>query len=121
MMQFNLTVINLSQQTESGDLLGWFKPVDMKSLALPLKERFDDLFEMTFSLKRNKRFMDALNKFWSRQQWNRAITLWSEAVKMADQFFATPKSKGFGDGPAKKRKLDDMDRPTLQAKWHDLA
>ncbi|KAG0638072.1 hypothetical protein HOY80DRAFT_1080648, partial [Tuber brumale] len=93
MMRFNLTVINLSQQTESADLLGGFKPVDMKSLALPLKERFDDLFEKTFSLKRNKRFLDTLNKFWSRQQWNRAITL----------------------------KLDDTDRPVLQAKWTGFA
>ena len=29
---------NLSQQSESGDLLGGFKPVDMRSLMLPLKE-----------------------------------------------------------------------------------
>jgi len=121
MMRFNLTVINLSQQTESGDLLGGFKPVDMKTLAVPLKERFDSLFEKTFSLKRNKRFLDALNKFWSKQQWNRVMTLWGEAVKMADQFFATPKAKEPEDKPAKKRKLDDVDRPALQAKWTNFA
>ncbi|KAG0131716.1 ATPase, partial [Tuber indicum] len=121
MMRFNLTVINLSQQTESSDLLGGFKPVDMKSLALPLKERFDGLFEKTFSLKRNKRFLDALNKFWSRQQWNRVITLWSEAVKMADQFFATPKAREPEDKPARKRKLDDTDIPVLQAEWTGFA
>ncbi|CUS14036.1 unnamed protein product [Tuber aestivum] len=121
MTRFNLTVINLSQQTESGDLLGGFKPVDMKTLAVPLKERFDDLFEKTFSLKRNKRFLDAMNKFWSRQQWNRVITLWGEAVKMANQFFATPTATESEDRPTKKRKLGDVDRRVLQAEWTNFA
>ncbi|PWW78362.1 midasin [Tuber magnatum] len=121
MMRFHLTVINLSQQTESGDLLGGFKPVDLKTLALPLKERFNDLFEKTFSLKRNKRFLDAMNKFWSRQQWNRVVTLWGEAVKMANQLFVTPRVAESEDKPAKKRKLGDMDRPVLQAEWINFA
>src|SRR5690606_10719545 len=43
LMGFNLTAINLSQQTESGDLLGGYKPVDVRSLAVPLKETFDQL------------------------------------------------------------------------------
>ena len=126
---YSLTAINLSQQTEAGDLLGGYKPVDVRSLAVPLKENFDDLFAKTFSLRKNKRFLDVLDKCWSKQQWKRIIVLWSEAVKMADNFFATPPpivvEEEKPDQQKKKRKLDGMDKPVLQAAWtkfsHDLA
>ena len=35
-----LVVLNLSQQTDSGDLLGGFQPVDPSHALLPLLERF---------------------------------------------------------------------------------
>lgn len=123
----DLTVMNLSQQTESADLLGGYKPVDVRTLAVPLKDVFEGLFERTFSARRNKRFLEVLQKCWGKQQWNRVITLWGEAVKMADIFFATPldeKAEG-EEAPKKRRKLDSMDRTALQAEWtrfaHDLA
>jgi midasin len=123
---YNLTAINLSQQTEAGDLLGGYKPVDVRSLAVPLKETFDELFEKTFSLKKNQRFLDVLNKNWSKQQWKRVIILWGQAVAMAENFFATP-PKEPEEQPTetgekkKKRKLDGMDRPALQASWTKFA
>ena len=36
-----LTVVNLSQQSESGDLLGGYKPVNIRSLVIPMKEDFE--------------------------------------------------------------------------------
>lgn len=117
---FNLTAINLSQQTESGDLLGGYKPVDVRSLAVPLKEAFDELFAKTFSVKKNQPFLDALDKSWGRQQWKRVTVLWAQAVAMAETLFAQPP-----DGPPeqqkRKRKLDGMDRPALQASWTKFA
>lgn len=125
MLGFNLVAINLSQQTEAGDLLGGYKPVDVRTLAVPLKESFDELFEKTFSLKKNKRFLDVLNKCWSKQQWKRVITLWSEAVKMAENFFEKPASAPIEseepEQQKKKRKLDGMDRPALRASWAVFA
>lgn len=123
MLGYNLTVMNLSQQTESGDLLGGYKPVDVRTLAVPLKEVFEEIFEKTFSLKRNKRFLEVLGKCWSKQQWNRVITLWGEAVKMAEQFLAAPipNTEEQDDQPKKKRKLDTMDKPALQARWTRFA
>ncbi|KAL7273036.1 AAA ATPase midasin [Rhizina undulata] len=123
MLRFNLTVINLSQQTESGDLLGGYKPVDVRTLAVPLKEAFDDLFERTFSLKKNKRFLDVLNKCWGKQQWNRVITLWGEAVKMAEKFFASTseEQQQDQDQSKRKRKLEQIDRPAFLAKWTKFA
>jgi midasin len=126
---FTLTAINLSQQTESGDLLGGYKPVDVRSLAVPLKERFGELFEKTFSLKKNKHFLDTLEKCWNRQQWKRVIVLWVEAVKMAEGVFAHAEDNSEGQLPLgkqqKKRNLNGVDKPALQALWiqfsHDLS
>lgn len=46
-----LVVQNLSQQTDSADLLGGFKPVEMRVLCVPIKAKFDQLFPKTFSKK----------------------------------------------------------------------
>jgi midasin len=127
MLGYNLMAINLSQQTESGDLLGGYKPIDVRMLAVPLKESFDVLFEKTFSLKKNRRFLDVLGKCWTRQQWKRIIILWGEAVKMAENVFAapTPVASPEGQSGRKKRKLDEMDKIALQNAWakfsQDLA
>lgn len=59
MMNKKLTVINVSQQTESGDLLGGYKPVNTKTIAVPLQEIFENLFIASFS----KRRMKSLLKF----------------------------------------------------------
>jgi midasin len=42
---------NLNQQSESVDLLGGFKPVELKTLCTPLKNKFEKLFPKTFSRK----------------------------------------------------------------------
>jgi midasin len=52
-----LTVINMSQQSDISDLLGGYKPVDVRKLACPLTEEFQDLFNQTFSQKTNTRFI----------------------------------------------------------------
>jgi len=50
-------VINLSQQTETGDLLGSYKPVDVKVQMKMLKEKFMALFERSFSQEENQTFL----------------------------------------------------------------
>ncbi|KAI5781155.1 putative midasin [Geopyxis carbonaria] len=120
LLGFNLTAINLSQQTESGDLLGGFKPVDVKSLAVPLKETFERLFDSTFSAKKNQRFLEVLAKCWNKQQWKSVIKLWGEAVKMADATLAAA-PKPVDDTQRKKRKLDGVEKAALQAQWAAFA
>lgn len=124
MLGYKLTVINLSQQTESGDLLGGYKPVDVRTLAVPLKDSFEDLFERTFSVKRNAHFIEMLNKCFSKQQWARVTALWKEALKKVEDFFNTPVPQE-EQPKKKKRKVVTMDRLALQAQWaqfaHDLG
>lgn len=119
-LRYKLNVINLSQQTESGDLLGGYKPVDVRTLAVPLKDTFEELFEQTFSIKRNAHYIEMLNKFFSKQQWTRVLTLWKEAVKKADDFLAS--TVPLEEPPKKKkRKMEAMDRPALQAQWSQFS
>src|SRR5690606_28699009 len=48
-----LIVHNLNQQTDSADFIGGYKPVDLRILANALKNNFERLFSVTFSVKSN--------------------------------------------------------------------
>lgn len=125
MLGHNLAVINLSQQTEGSDLLGSYKPVDMRALAIPLKGAFDDLFERSFSTKKNHRFIDTLDRCWRKQQWDRVIILWKETVKMAEKRFGThvtyEQTGDELDSAKKKRRLDPTEKHALLEKWSQLS
>ncbi|KAG5981587.1 hypothetical protein E4U55_002764 [Claviceps digitariae] len=78
-----LIAVNLSQQSEVGDLLGGFKPVNVRSLAVPLKEEFEDLFSATgISASKNQKYLEQVGKCFARSQWSRLSKLWKEAPKM---------------------------------------
>ncbi|KAI9742560.1 MAG: hypothetical protein M1818_003700 [Claussenomyces sp. TS43310] len=86
---YKLTAVNLSQQSEVGDLLGGFKPVNVRSLAIPLKEEFDDLFVATgISTSRNQKYLDALGKCVAKGQWSKAAKLWREAPRMFERILS---------------------------------
>ncbi|KAF6779511.1 hypothetical protein AHF37_00876, partial [Paragonimus kellicotti] len=57
----HLHVINLNQQSDSIDLLGGFKPVDMRTLIRPLREKFETLFCRTFRMESNATFLGHIN------------------------------------------------------------
>ncbi|ODQ78812.1 hypothetical protein BABINDRAFT_162495 [Babjeviella inositovora NRRL Y-12698] len=114
-MNKNLTVINVSQQTETGDLLGGYKPVNTKTVAVPLQDTFEGLFIATFSRKRNERFSLVLSKCFNKQQWKNVTKLWREAFKMASEVLLreeTPEAES-----AKKRKLSASDKSELMEQW----
>ncbi|KAF7547787.1 hypothetical protein G7Z17_g7485 [Cylindrodendrum hubeiense] len=78
-----LIAVNLSQQSEVGDLLGGFKPVNMRILAVPLKEEFEDLFSATgISASKNQKYLEQIGKSFAKGQWLRVSKLWKEAPKM---------------------------------------
>ncbi|KAI8339483.1 P-loop containing nucleoside triphosphate hydrolase protein [Chlamydoabsidia padenii] len=87
MMHQNLVVVNLSQQSDSSDLLGGFKPVDGKVLAIPLREEFEKLFEKTFSVKKNAKFLEVVRKSFVHQKWTNFVTLMKQSIKMSQQKF----------------------------------
>ena len=113
-----MTVINVSQQTETGDLLGGYKPVNTKTVAVPIQEMFENLFIGTFSEKKNAKFSKILTKCFNKNQWKNVIKLWSEALKMAKDLLSEPESEGEdGGAPRKKRKLKSFEKSVLLEKW----
>ncbi|CCG84812.1 protein of unknown function [Taphrina deformans PYCC 5710] len=122
MMGHTLVAINMSQQTESGDLLGGFKPVDTRLIAIPLLEDFETLFSRTLSAHKNARFLAEIRKSFNKGQWSRLTALLTQSVKIARK--SLTKSQNATDdveqdltSSRKKRKLDD----DLFAAWDNFA
>ena len=118
-----LTVVNLSQQSESNDLLGSFKPVTTRSLAMPLLEAFDDLFDATFSAKKNQRFQESIRKCVSKQNWPRLLLLWQEAVQLASNVLNLSDksmSHGVSSHPQKRRRLESPKYQDLRRRWQEF-
>ncbi|KAH8594855.1 hypothetical protein B0O99DRAFT_661844 [Bisporella sp. PMI_857] len=110
---FNLTVVNLSQQSEVGDLLGGFKPVNVRSLAIPLAEEFNDLFVATGISMRsteNQKYVTQLERYIRESKWEKAAKLWHQGPKMFEvilnELIKKEKSSSNSgvEQPAKRRK-----------------
>ncbi|AET39337.1 AAA family ATPase midasin Ecym_4273 [Eremothecium cymbalariae DBVPG len=121
LMNKPLTVINVSQQTEAGDLLGGFKPVNCKTVAIPILEDFEALFSATFSMKKNERFYQMVHKCFTKNQWKNIIKLWNEAVKMAKSILSRDSAiTNDAENKKKRRKLDSNEKKQLLNKWQDF-
>ena len=119
-----LIVVNLSQQSEAGDLLGGYKPVNMRAISVPMQEEFEDLFHETFSAKKNQRYIASLAKTIAKGEWSRMLTLWREALKLAEVSFtplADKKSLQAGEKSNKRRKVDSPVFQTLKKRWDEFA
>lgn len=122
LMRQKLTVVNLSQQSESSDLLGGFKPVNIRTVAVPMLDEFNALFELTFSAKKNQKFLSSVSKSVANGNWTRLVNFWHEAVRLADGVFnANRASDGDEQQPSKKRKLDSPKYQLLRQRWERFA
>ncbi|KAG8629056.1 hypothetical protein KVT40_002921 [Elsinoe batatas] len=118
-----LTPFNMSQQSESGDLLGGFKPISTRTIIIPLQDEFDHLFKTTFptrALEKNQDFFDMLNRALSKQRWLSVCKCWDKAWHMFEDFrrsrSSSPPKRSTDDGaPLKKRKVAVSS--DLQARW----
>ncbi|KAF9575027.1 AAA ATPase midasin [Mortierella alpina] len=116
LLNHNLTVINLSQQSDSSDLLGGFKPVDVKVLAVPLKNMFDELFSRTFSRKKNQQFINLVDKYYVHSKWDALIKTWSKSVEMAESKLDTSKQLAEGEVSTSKKPS-----PALRRDWQTFS
>jgi midasin len=78
-----LVSFNLSQQTESSDLLGGYKPSDARSSAQSIQNSFRELFMRTFSREKNVKYEEAIRVAVTGGKWKRSVALWREAAKRA--------------------------------------
>lgn len=89
-----LVSLNLSHQTESSDLVGGFKPIDVRVPGSALQERFLELFGGTFSRRKNARFEESIRKAVGKGKWKRAVGLWKESARLAkDRILAKQNEK----------------------------
>ncbi|KAG8427097.1 AAA ATPase midasin [Metarhizium acridum] len=127
-----LIAVNLSQQSEVGDLLGGFKPVNVRSLAVPLKEEFEDLFAATgISASKNQKYLEQVGKCFAKSQWSKLSKLWREAPKMFTKIvIELERSQGDqaeardGDAqPAKRRKTQSKLQTLLELRprWDSFS
>lgn len=80
-----LTVLNLSTQTESSDLLGGFKPIDAAVAARAVQTKWQKLFSETFSMAKpqNGAYLEAASKALGGRKWSRLAELWSSSARRA--------------------------------------
>ena len=128
-----LIAVNLSQQSEVGDLLGGFKPVSVRTLAVPLKEEFEDLFAATgISASKNQKYLEQIGKCFAKSQWSKLSKLWKEAPKMFSKIIAELErvqaqqlieTKDDAAQPTKKRKTQSRLQLLLelQPRWDFFA
>lgn len=123
LMRQKLTVVNLSQQSESTDLLGGFKPVNIRTTAVPMLDEFNQLFESTFSAKKNQKFLNSVAKCVAGGNWPRLVNLWHEAVRLAHGVFNQPSKPDIAsdEQPSKRRKLESPKYQQLRQKWESFA
>lgn len=121
-----LTPFNMSQQSESGDLLGGFKPINTRTIVIPLQDEFDHLFKSTFPTKvllKNQPFLDLLSKCLAKQQWLRVCKCWQKAWSMVQglrrsrSVSASEQGTGGDSTPHKRRRLDSPLSGDLDARW----
>ncbi|XP_076823935.1 midasin-like isoform X3 [Clavelina lepadiformis] len=78
-----LHVINMSQQSSSGDLLGGYKPAQMRHYVAPVREDFEKLFPQTFSQKQNQKFLSHVQNCFFKKRYNDLWQLMMQSAKAA--------------------------------------
>lgn len=47
----------MNQQSDNSDLLGGYKPVDMKFIVTPIRREFEDVFRNFYKQEKNEKFL----------------------------------------------------------------
>ncbi|CCA66844.1 related to midasin (AAA ATPase) [Serendipita indica DSM 11827] len=120
----SLVSLNLSQQTETSDLVGGYKPLDARGPAQDLQRRFTSLFTVTFSREKNVKYEEAIRSAVANGKWKRAAVLWKEAAGRAKDRLQSKIDKdtaqsGGSEEPRKRRKLDTGEN--LEAKLNNWS
>lgn len=82
MSGFDLVVQNLSLQTDSTDLLGGYRPLEMRVVARKVYTHFIELFVSTFSKKKNESFLNFVKTAFDKGLWKRLSQCFMRASQM---------------------------------------
>lgn len=119
-----LVVQNLNIQSDSSDLVGGFKPVEIHLLARPLYLVFIDLFSATFSQKSNASFLNIIRMAFERKEWKKMVKGMRKAVQMASTKFQGEDRREHGAGTVsssdKKKSSAGSASPSILASRWDI-
>ncbi|KAJ2054191.1 AAA ATPase midasin [Coemansia sp. RSA 2337] len=113
----SLSVFNLSQQSDSSDLLGGFRPVDISLIALRLRETFDVLFARTFSKDKNAEFLEKVRIAHGKKDWRRLALLFNAAMGNAAKALESVDEEG---ERRKKQKITAENVDELRVDWAEF-
>ncbi|KAK3926205.1 Midasin [Frankliniella fusca] len=102
----SLSVINMNQQSDSADLLGGYKPVELKFVISPLRDEFETLFRNFFAVDENAKFLSHVAQCFSLKKWTTLLSLMKHSTSAALKRFEkkTSNSKSATLDPAHKLK-----------------
>ena len=80
---YKLNVVNMSQQSDIADLLGGYKPVDVRETIRPVQTAFVELFIDTYSRKQNAKFLGHVHQCFSSRRWSILMKLMSHCCSKA--------------------------------------
>ena len=79
-----LIVQNLSLQTDSTDLLGGYKPLEMRHVARGVYDNFVDLFVSSFSRIQNAQFLNFVLTAFEKNDWKKLAQCFLKAASMGE-------------------------------------
>ena len=94
-----LHVQNLNQQSDSADLIGGYKPVEISKLMVPLMNAFGTLFPKTFSRQQNAEFLLKLRGKFEARQWSVVVRMMKQTVEGAEKKLKANGTTGGVDAP----------------------
>ncbi|XP_011314888.1 midasin isoform X1 [Fopius arisanus] len=121
-----LIVINMNQQSESADLLGGYKPVDISLLITPIREEFEILFRSFFAMEPNKKFLSHVAGSYRDGKWKTLVTLMAHSAAAAVARLKSGSSRKCSS-PGKRAREASRERSTLEqdaellVRWRRLA
>ncbi|XP_050684574.1 midasin isoform X2 [Leptidea sinapis] len=78
-----LIVINMNQQSDSADLLGGYKPVDLKYVIRPIKSEFVQLFKSFYNMEKNQKFLNHIETCYDSENWSALLALMKQSHNAA--------------------------------------
>lgn len=104
----------MSQQSESIELVGGFKPIEMDTLCAPLFHKFQYLFPKTFSKSKNQAFWDKVVHSFEKRQWNLFFKGIIKATELIHQRFLAFHNQ------QSTEKLPSQLSPEIRSEWKKL-
>ncbi len=77
-------VLNLSQQTDSSDLLGGFRPLQAGDLVISMLDRFADLVRRTWWRGSNDEYLTRISRLAEKQRWQQIVKAMKGAIQKLD-------------------------------------